>query len=112
MTLRTTRMLFLCLLLLFQPWRDDAELKANEETYADAFAKKQHELVEAMKYYDQFDVIREGMLRMEEQVKKYEEETGKENNRHSNSDNLPEDCVPIETENAMKDFKDIAEKKL
>ena len=87
-------------------------MKANEETYADAFAKKQHELVEAMKYHDKLDVIREGMLRMEEQVKKDEEESDKENNRHSNSGNLPEDCVPIETENALKDFKDIAEKKV
>ena len=106
MTLRLNQNVIFALLLLFQPWRDDAELTASEEINTVAFAKKQDELFEAMKYHDKLHVIRERMLRIEKQVKNEEEESDKENNRYSNSDNLPEDCVPIETENAIKDFKD------
>ena len=41
MTLRQPECYFYALLLLFQPWRDDAELKANEETVTSEIRKYQ-----------------------------------------------------------------------
>ncbi|XP_031789136.1 ATP-dependent DNA helicase pfh1-like [Nasonia vitripennis] len=71
------------------------------------FKKKQCELMDAMKYHDKCETIREAMEKMNEIIQNQLLET-QENK--SKSDNLPEGCVPMEIENAIKDFKDMAEK--
>ena len=60
-----------------------------------------------MKYHDKRQIIQEAMKKANEIIQN-QPETNSQN--QTNSNNLPEGCVPIEMENAMKDFEDIVKK--
>ena len=62
-----------------------------------------------MKYHDKRQIIQEAIKKASEIIQN-QPETNSENHQ-TNPNNLPEGCVPIEMENAMKDFEDIAKKK-
>ncbi|KAL7290835.1 hypothetical protein TKK_0015571 [Trichogramma kaykai] len=87
------------------PWRDEDELKCSKLTYTEAFQEKQTYLSEAMKYHNKFDVIQQATEYLEKLV---EEKMIDNNDTQSDHATLPDDCVAIETEMAMKDFQDIA----
>lgn len=61
-----------------------------------------------MKYHDKSTAIQEAMDKMNDLIQN--QLLIEENEEHNKSDNIPEGCVPVELENAMKDFKDIARK--
>ena len=98
---------YYALLLLFQPWRDTDELKGDEPSYVEAFHKKQSCLSEAMRYHDKLNKIRDAMKAMEQLVEN-EVANGKKETQQDD-DILPDGCVPIETEVAMKDFQDMVD---
>ncbi|XP_043286869.1 uncharacterized protein [Venturia canescens] len=49
------------LLLLFKAWRDVADLRNNQDTYAEAFSSMQIELADALRYHDKIEEIQQAI---------------------------------------------------
>ncbi|KAL7290683.1 hypothetical protein TKK_0015438 [Trichogramma kaykai] len=88
------------------PWRKDEELKCSKVSYTEAFQEKQFDLSEAMKYHDKFEVIRQATEYLEKQVGSRMVDDNATQSEHAT---LPDGCVVIEIEMAMKDFHDMAD---
>lgn len=95
---------YFSLLLLFKPWRDISELKNDCENYAEAFSLIQVQFENALRYHEKLIEIQQSIDNIKELIEKKVLENTKD--EEDNLDNCALECIPIEVEGAMNDFKD------
>ena len=96
------------LLLLFKPWRDETNLKGDSESYTEAFNVFKSELPEAQLYHEKYLEQLKALGKFQEKLDEALEADTQ--SQEKMSDHIPEECVPLEVENAMKDLNDYANK--
>ena len=97
---------FYALLLLFKPWRNTTELKADFNTYTEAFLHMQSSLPDASEYHRK---ITNQELHLDEMKKLIEEENIKADVENDEVIDEVLGYVPKEVKEAMNDFQGITE---
>ncbi|XP_026826365.1 uncharacterized protein LOC113562157 [Ooceraea biroi] len=100
---------YFSLLLLFQPWRDISELKNECDRYAETFSLVQFKLKDALQYHEKITVIQQGIDNIKELIQEKISEIRKDEEENYCPENCALECVPVEVEGTMRDFKDINE---
>lgn len=103
---------FHALLLLFRPWRDTDELKANYDSYAEAFEKCQEELVSALEYHERLCDIQKGLDHVKELIEQKLNDVTDRLSQLSQESNdgidNPLGYQPVEANLAMNEFNNVA----
>lgn len=100
---------YFAILLLFKPWRNISELRNGCDTYVEAFSSLQSKLLEAFKYHERLMDLQKSIDHMKELIAEdLNRGTQPSEERNEETSDLLH-CRPIETENAMVEFRDFVE---